>query len=358
VTRNYANVSTGLWRKGSDFRHLSSSAQRTYCMLITQETISAVGVLPLTVGRWASLAFDTTVQSIRADLEELETARFVAVDEETEELLVRTFVKWDGGYGNPKRRPVIQKAAQTIDSDALRAVLAVEFERVGLPSDWLGDAPPQPPDGQANSLSGRLSGSPTGDLSPSEGVVVTQGLYVEPQPPIHNPLPPTPTADAEATNEGEGEDSQDPKQTLIAEVRTRRPEWSTASIHRALDDPGVAERPWDVVTAALLAVAADPLSQSPGRLRHDGPWWQARPPRPLVERRHVTAADGDATPDRDWRGRAPFGAPNPDLAASVRTGAAAARAALKPRAESDGHAAAEFVDQLVAAPLGGDRGDP
>lgn len=78
---------------------------------------------------------------------------------------------------------------------------------------------------------------------------------------------------------GEGEDrsgDEDPGiDALVAEVRRARPAWSTKSILRALMDPSVAERPWPTVRAAMLAVAADPGSQHPGRLAHDGPWWAA-----------------------------------------------------------------------------------
>src|SRR5690242_12831726 len=99
---------------------------------MSQPDISAAGVLPLTVGRWATKAQDTTPASIRADIKVLAVARFVYCDEDTEELLVRTFVRWDNGYGNPKRRPVILEAARVVESAELRRALAAEFGRLGL----------------------------------------------------------------------------------------------------------------------------------------------------------------------------------------------------------------------------------
>jgi hypothetical protein len=91
-----------------------------------------------------------------------------------------------------------------------------------------------------------------------------------PPPGVMRPLWPA------AVSEGEGEGDSSPDEiraSLAAQVREIRPEWSTSSIVRALSRPDVAERPWMVVTAAILAVARDPESQHPGRLAGDGPWW-------------------------------------------------------------------------------------
>lgn len=60
---------------------------------------------------------------------------------------------------------------------------------------------------------------------------------------------------------------------LAAEILAIRSEWSRRSVLRALEQPDVAERPWPVVADAMRHVAADPATKSPGRLRHDGPWW-------------------------------------------------------------------------------------
>lgn len=143
MSRSYANVLTAIWRDET-FRALPAGAQRTYLMLVTQPNISAAGTLPLTMVRWASCAADTSTESLHADLAALRAGRFVVVDEATEELLVRSFVRHDNGYRNPKRRPAILDAAHETVSDALRGALAAEFGRLGLPADGLGGTPPEP----------------------------------------------------------------------------------------------------------------------------------------------------------------------------------------------------------------------
>jgi hypothetical protein len=106
--------------------------------------------------------------------------------------------------------------------------------------------------------------------------------------------PPTPPGDvrplwpsAVADVPEEGEESQDtdtPLNALVTEVRKIRPEWSSASIRRALAHRDVTERGWKRARPAMLAVAADPASEQPGRLRHDGPWWKSPGPIPAAPR--------------------------------------------------------------------------
>jgi len=139
VARDYAQIVTAIWRD-RDFRALCAADQRMYLLVTTQPDITAAGTLPLTVGRWSTLAEDTTPDDVRASLERLAATRFVCMDTVTEELLVRSFVRWDKGYGNPKRRPVILRSAAEIVSPALAAMLAEEFVSLGLPADCLADA--------------------------------------------------------------------------------------------------------------------------------------------------------------------------------------------------------------------------
>ncbi|AHH98232.1 hypothetical protein [Kutzneria albida] len=140
MARSYARLMTSIWRN-REFRGLDSAAQRMYLLLVTQPDISAAGTLPLTVRRWADLAADTDIQGVTSALTTLAAKRFIAFDRNTEELLVRSFVKWDGGHRNSKRRPVIFRAAEELVSPALRRVLADEFSRLDLPVNFLTDSP-------------------------------------------------------------------------------------------------------------------------------------------------------------------------------------------------------------------------
>lgn len=136
MARSYANIYTAIWRN-QEFRALEDADQKLYLLLVTQPDITAAGTLPLTVRRWADMAADTTPDGVRKSLANLAAGRFIGMDETTEELLIRTFIRHDGGFSNRKRRPVIFKAAEALASEALRTMLRGEFEHVGLPTDAL-----------------------------------------------------------------------------------------------------------------------------------------------------------------------------------------------------------------------------
>jgi hypothetical protein len=174
VARSYGRFTTDIWRD-KKFRALSRDAQWAYFMLGTQADISAAGTLPLTSRRWAGYAIGTTPDALSDALSELEKKRFVYTDLSTEEVLVRSFVKWDGGIQNDKRRPVVVEAAELIASPKLRAILAVELRELGV-TDALSDA---------------LSDSPSDATSRFDRVVVNQGEYI-PQPTTRIPQPATP----------------------------------------------------------------------------------------------------------------------------------------------------------------------
>ncbi len=80
------------------------------------------------------------------------------------------------------------------------------------------------------------------------------------------------------TSPEEGEGDQPPAETrnipaLAASLREIRPDWTTASIERAVTDPRCAERPWALAWEAAHILAADDKTDQPGRLPCDGPWW-------------------------------------------------------------------------------------
>jgi hypothetical protein len=212
MARSYARIMTAIW-KNAEFRKLHAGAQRVYVLLVTQDNISAAGTLPLTVRRWAEMAADTSIPDINRDLAELAAGRFIAVDHATEEVLVRSFVRWDGGYGNSKRKHSIRDAAEAVASIPLRSMLAAEFERLGLPFGSLVTAPDAPPDTEPDALSDQdgdhlsdLSGSPPSSQVDSasgaapggaprfDRVVVTQVGSTGTS--THNPQPIPPSAGA------------------------------------------------------------------------------------------------------------------------------------------------------------------
>lgn len=168
MARHYARLAADIW-KNEDFRKLPAQAQRLYLVLISQPDISAAGVLPMTIKRWASYAPDTSEADVRTAIDSLSDSLFVVVDYDTEELLVRTFAKWDGGSKNPKRVPSILDAYRMATSYPIDRALTRELSALGvLPQD------------QRDSLSDRVSDT--------HRVVVKEAVTTSnPQPATRNP---------------------------------------------------------------------------------------------------------------------------------------------------------------------------
>lgn len=129
---------------------------------------------------------------------------------------------------------------------------------------------------------GSAGAGPTGAGSAGAG---KPGAFISKEEPLQKTSPspgPTPLRPVHTDVGPEGENTDQEfaagLHALVAQVRRIRPEWSTRSIRRALAHPDVTERGWDRARHAMLAVAADPESHQPGRLAHDGPWWNQTGP--------------------------------------------------------------------------------
>lgn len=127
MAAKYSRIFRSIWRD-PDFLALSAGAQRLYLLLLTQPDISACGVLPLLVQRWAKLAPDTDADSVQAALDELATlpATLVVRDTETLEVWVRSYLKYDELHRVPNGRKAIDAALDAVASPLLRQ----QIERV------------------------------------------------------------------------------------------------------------------------------------------------------------------------------------------------------------------------------------
>jgi hypothetical protein len=201
MARSYAQMSTSMWRNG-DFLGLPSALQRVYMLLSTQSDVSAVGVLHLSVTRWAGRAPDTTVDDINRALDGLAERRFIVLDRGSEEVLLRAFLRWDNGYKNPKRLPAIRDAANEIESRTIVRALAVEFERVSVAARFRGQcvidsettSEAAEADSADDSAFPQVDSLSIGYSENGEGVSASERRV--PQPPTRNPQPVPPSADS------------------------------------------------------------------------------------------------------------------------------------------------------------------
>lgn len=140
MARVYGQIYTSIWRD-PDFIGMPSASQRLFMLLFSQGDISSCGTLPMTLRRWSKMAPDTPIDTLSGALSTLVAKGFVVVDEDTEELLIRSFIKWDGGYKVPKRLIAILAVARSVGSALLVQVIARELHKLGIAHDLAPDTP-------------------------------------------------------------------------------------------------------------------------------------------------------------------------------------------------------------------------
>ncbi|TWP47409.1 hypothetical protein FKR81_32360 [Lentzea tibetensis] len=138
MARDHARFYLSIW-SDEDFIALSALAKIVYVQLCTQQKLTYAGVLDVSVKRWTRAHPDQNIDAVRAALAELDAARFVVIDHDTEELLVRSFIRRDGLYKQPNVLRAALRCAFELESPLLRKALAVELRR--LPTEITGPAP-------------------------------------------------------------------------------------------------------------------------------------------------------------------------------------------------------------------------
>jgi hypothetical protein len=181
MARHFGSIATSVW-DDPDWWELSGEAQRVYLMLITQATISPVGTVPMTLKRWANSTNGCTIKGLTKALEELSDAAYVVVDWDREELLVRSFVRWDKGYTNELRLKAIKKTAPMVGSRLLAGALAHELNRLGIDHGITAE----PIDALSKALT-----SPIEDVPKDAGSKYLRTWVLEPEPGTGNQEPGT-----------------------------------------------------------------------------------------------------------------------------------------------------------------------
>ena len=129
MARSEARVLVEIW-DDDDFLDLSPLAQRMFLFLISQRDLEHSGVIALRERRWVKKSRGLSMANIAASLEELGQARFVTIDEESGELLVRSFIRRDKVFKQPNVMRAAAERAGAIESRKIREELLVELDRV------------------------------------------------------------------------------------------------------------------------------------------------------------------------------------------------------------------------------------
>ena len=129
ATNKVGQIRESIWRD-KDFRALSRGAQCTYLELISQSAIDRAGVQPLSVTKLAKGCDSITVDTIWADLNELQNRRFVFFDDDSEEVFVRSYMRTCEVWKVPNTLKSALRASTVVASDMIRHELAEELRKL------------------------------------------------------------------------------------------------------------------------------------------------------------------------------------------------------------------------------------
>jgi len=129
--RSFGRVLASIW-DDDDFQAVPRTAQCQYVFLLSQSDLEHSGVIPLRERRWAKSCDELTKDQIAEDLKALAAGRFIEVDEDTEELLVRSLIRRDEVWKQPNVFKSAAASVMAVKSARIKAVLYGELKRLDL----------------------------------------------------------------------------------------------------------------------------------------------------------------------------------------------------------------------------------
>ena len=129
MPREFAKTNLEMW-SDPDFRALPPAAQHLYLVLWTSPDLSYCGVHDWRPGRLAARSAGFTGEHIQTVADCLAARHFIVVDHETEEVLVRSWARWDGLLKQPRMAVSYAMAYAVVASTTLRAVLVHETAKM------------------------------------------------------------------------------------------------------------------------------------------------------------------------------------------------------------------------------------
>lgn len=129
MAREYAQIRADIWAD-DHWRTLAPGAQWLYTLLLTSPSLTYAGVADWRPTRIAKLARTLTSDGVQKYAAELAKERFVLADDETEEIVVRSFIRHDGVLMNPNLWKSLGIAFADIYSTPIKALVAHEVRRL------------------------------------------------------------------------------------------------------------------------------------------------------------------------------------------------------------------------------------
>lgn len=130
MARDFAAVNLAIWQD-PDWRELPADAKILYLTLWTHPQLSRAGVVDWRPGRLAALIDSTwTASHVRAVADTLEARLFIVTDEQTEECLIRSWVRFDGLMKSPVMAVTFANEYAAVVSTPIREVIVHELHKL------------------------------------------------------------------------------------------------------------------------------------------------------------------------------------------------------------------------------------
>lgn len=128
MARDHARIKVAIW-SDEDFKDLRAPQQHAYFVLTTQAKLSYCGVLDYIPSRLAKLSKGLTEATVENMIEGLEKAQYIVVDRDTQEVLIRSYVRHDGLLESPNISKAMAKDYGEVISPTIREAVLAELQR-------------------------------------------------------------------------------------------------------------------------------------------------------------------------------------------------------------------------------------
>ena len=129
MARKYAQIQTDIWTN-DDILDLTMTEQWLYLHLVTHGKLNYCGAMDWRPKRIPPMAHGLTLGEIKDATEVLQAKRYIIIDEDTEEVLVRSFIRNDGLLKQRNMGGAVASAYKDVGSRELRGVIIHELRRL------------------------------------------------------------------------------------------------------------------------------------------------------------------------------------------------------------------------------------
>lgn len=137
MSRKYGRLMLSVW-KDKDYKALSLANQGLFCGFLAYPGISWCGVIDNIPKRLVEISDELTMPELANRIDMLCEAGFLVLDTDTDEILIRRFVYYDGVLKMPNVAKAMAKAVEKIQSPLIRDVMISELARLRNDEPHLG----------------------------------------------------------------------------------------------------------------------------------------------------------------------------------------------------------------------------